>query len=302
MVHAGRCPLPCHHGVPSVALSPPWSLAQASWHPNATGHGARGNVDRLGVQKQLNSWPKWPRSSLNRVPMPRDKPASCLHSAPSAWGCPPGCRRVWGALLSRLAASLCSGRSGGWRRQQGQLGGEERAPWPVCSQWELGESQKGREGARPVRRSLEARDSMAGSLHSGKGLSQWSCAMHRRPGSVGFAESADLLSPRASLGGDWKELAAWPWALLPHLPFPGHRSHQIRRPCAWDGLAGTLQAGLPAPWGRRGNVSPSPSALVQGPSSGLPITSSKTLGGISPLGAGAPTCLQSLCPQSSHPL
>lgn len=73
------------------------------------------------------------------------------------------------------------------------------------------------------------------------------------------AESADLLSPEARLGGDRKALAA-------HMgiTFPGHQSHQICRLCARGRACPVTQAGLSAVAGERVERPPSSGAPPSG--------------------------------------
>lgn len=161
-------------------------------------------------------------------PSPGGSPSalsSRKRSAASGWG-------EEGALAILLPLGLEEGLGPGrrdrepqrpWRRQHGgEVTGEEgRVP-----------------GSQP---GLAARPS------GGVPLTAWPGGLLR----VGFAESAELLSPQARLRGDRKEVAAQPRALLTHLPFPGHQSHLICRLCA-QGQACLISQGraLRLPWER----------------------------------------------------
>lgn len=199
----------CHSLYDVTMGSPLWLSdhprvsSRPHWNPSGTGHGAHGNVGGWGAQKQTNNWPRWPRPYLNRTSIPTEELASRPGPALWGWGCPPGSRQVWAALLPGLAAFLCSGSMAGWVGRRGCLWGLGR----VSS----GQSGKAGRDQRPQRRCLKAGGSMAGSLPPGRTTGPpESC--HALPGRarlhLGFAESADLLSPQARLGGDRKALAA----------------------------------------------------------------------------------------------
>lgn len=180
------------------------------------------------------------------LPIPRDAPAGRPDPAPWGHGCPPCSRRVWDALRRGLAPFSLQQEKGA-RPAAGQGAAGKRVPWPLCSPVGTGEglgvARKGEERRESPRR----RETSWRVVWRGRWPNPWLAAgpgrraLQRRATDclarlcllcVGFAESADLLSPRARLRGDRKEVAAQPRALLPHLPFPGHRSHQICRLCA----------------------------------------------------------------------
>lgn len=192
--------------------SPLWSSDHLE--PPQASHGAHGNVDRLGVQRELNHRPRGP--GLTGAGCPEAAGGSGMPSSPAG----------------HLSLPRTRGRLQEAARPAGR---EERAPWPLCSVWGLGASQAAGRGR--MREGASVGGSMAGTVPScGAGP----CTP---ASSAEFAESADPRSPRARLGSRLALGAADP-APISRVPEPPNL------PALCPGRARRdTQAGLPASWG-----------------------------------------------------
>lgn len=98
--------LPCYCltvGSPLWPEDHPGVSSQALRNSNATGFGAHGNVGGLGIQKQPNTKPRWPRPYLKRASHPKRHAGQSSGSSPVGLWPPAGFQAALGALLLGLA-------------------------------------------------------------------------------------------------------------------------------------------------------------------------------------------------------
>ena len=143
----GTCPSFPRYGI--TVGSPLWpedrpgASSQASRKPGGTGPGAQRNVGGLGIQKQPDTEPGWPRPYLNRASHPKRHAGRSSGSSPGGLRPPSGFQEALGHPPRGGPLSVAGPGLGG------RVG---RLPWRLCfpagRREDLEEGRKGRQGGK----------------------------------------------------------------------------------------------------------------------------------------------------------